>query len=490
VSLINKVINDLEDRQAFTEKNKNRVFRGLSPAENLNHKNKLLTANLFAVMLFLLASVSATYALMGYRADAVLQEAVIDGQQQLEIVELVDTSQALVESIVGSSEEIISPFVSVELDTRQTERALKLDFSLSSFNISKPKPQLVEHIAVDESVARIEAIELNENGNAVFLRLTLASEVKYRAYPLSNPNRVVIEFDNAIFDGVLPDLIDYDGVRNIRLQQKRSGKLIMVMDTTDSYTINKMGLTPSAQGYAFTLSMVSTTTAEQANNNHFVETEKEISETSSAEVAEYGEMKKNINANNDAEQSRRMYMDAQEAYRVGRFMRANALLKALLNKNADHKAARTLLANKLIAQGQLVRAEELLKEGLSTQGGNSDWTNLYARLLVSKGEIDTAIAVLTSVAPEIHKEPDYYAFLAALYQKRERHADAVHTYRQVLQARPDNSVWWMGLAISLEALQQNSEALFAYNKALQGNSMSQDLRKYVHGKINYLNKRG
>ena len=135
-------------------------------------------------------------------------------------------------------------------------------------------------------------------------------------------------------------------------------------------------------------------------------------------------------------------------------------------------------------------AEKLLKEGLAGQAANSDWSNLYARLLVNKGNVTGAVKVLKSVMPDMSIEPDYYAFLAALYQKSEYHEDAVLTYRQVLRVRPGNGVWWMGLAISLESLGRNDEALFAYNKALDGKFMSQDLHRYVQGKISYLNSRG
>jgi MSHA biogenesis protein MshN len=261
------------------------------------------------------------------------------------------------------------------------------------------------------------------------------------------------------------------------------------MDTTESYSIKEMELKPFSQGYTLKISIVSNAVIASGLNKQFPEKQLEMKKSSYSTYAEYGEITKNISSDGNVDFARKMYIDAVELYRLGKQKGANELLTGLLRKHADHKAARTLLAQKLISQGQLQQAEELLYEGLSSQKGNTVWVDLYARLLVNKGDIDNAIDVLAGVTPDVSSEPDYFAFLAALYQKNEQHSEAIKIYREVLKVSPAKSVWWMGLAISLESLQQDRDALYAYNRALQGDRMTQDLQKYVLGKIEYLNKR-
>ncbi len=486
MSLINKVINDLEDRQALLHKNESRFFRGLTGADNPNFKNRLLTARLFAVLLFLLASVSATYALMAYRSEEAIRDIAANMEQHIDAVEIAASPLISLELSNESIEETASMPVSTAVRTGMSENKLKLDFSLSSFQPMEVETGMAKHSIVHDRVTRIESIDISKSKDRVSLHLQVASAVDYRVYALSNPDRIVMEIDNAVFDGVLPSLGAYAGVSAIRLQQHHTGKLLLVIDTTKAYSVEDIELLPTTPGYALSLSILPLGKGGTAENNQQLEAGK----LSSANYVEYGEMEKNINAVNEPGQARRMYIDARDLYRRGNIYEANDLLVALLQENAEHRAARTLLVRKLIEQGQLGEAEELLKAGLTRQVANSYWSNLYARLLVNKGNVTDAVKVLKSVTPDLSTEPDYYAFLAALYQKIEYHEDAVLTYRQVLQVRPGNGVWWMGLAISLESLERNTEALFAYNKALDGKFMSQDLHRYVQGKINYLNSRG
>ncbi len=481
MSLINKVIYDLEDRQALTTDSRGRVFRGLSSAVNLHHNKKILTANLFIVFLFLLASVAGTYAVMEKRADKILDN-----------IEMTDTSTApanISMPVTTYSENIISAQGFDEVDSQIAENQLKLDFSLSSFDTAEVDSQPEKFSDTKKNASSVKAIGLSEYNKNLLLNLQVSTEVDYRAYTLSNPARVVIEIDNAVFDGDIPDLTSQAGVSDIRVRQDESAGLLVVLDTVDDYSIEKMEMTPSVQGYRLNLSMTPQAISVSEKTHPVPGTQAKAQRPSAPVNAGYGDMEKSISSNNEVKQLRTMYMDARELYRHGKIRQANELLFAILKKNAGHKAARTLLARKLMEQGQLQKAEILLKAGLGIAGGETTWKNLYARLLANKGDVDTAITVLTKAMPAVNSDPEYFAFLAALYQKNERHADAVRTYRQVLQSVPDNSIWWMGLAISLESLQQHADALYAYKMALRGKAMSQDLQKYVHGKINYLTKR-
>ena len=259
------------------------------------------------------------------------------------------------------------------------------------------------------------------------------------------------------------------------------------MDTMAPYTVDEMNLNSYSDGYALTLSMASSVNEGPRIPSDIALEELRTREPVSPVNAQFGDMTKSVASKDSA---RTTYINAQGLYRAGKFNEANELLDNLINRYPDYNPGRTLLAQKLIKQGQLVKAEHLLKSGLDRDSKEAIWADLYARLLVNKGKIDAAIVVLTSMTPNIWEEPDYFAFLAALYQKAQRHDDAINTYHEVLQIKPEKGVWWMGLAISLEAVDKYGEALEAYRRASRGNGMSQDLKKYVHSKISYLNRRG
>ncbi|MBT7951479.1 MAG: tetratricopeptide repeat protein [Gammaproteobacteria bacterium] len=488
MSLINKVINDLEERQAFVANKDEKIFRGLTSADTPAYKNNMITMNMFIVILFLIASVSGTYALMENRAEKILGN--IDYPKKLNI----DVSDALSNPkfsqgpLVNTHKNDISTLEIERVKARIREKPLKLDFSIVSLEKVKTEPLLESSSQANSKMTSIQSIAVNEKDDVILLNLKLGSRVNYNAYTLRNPNRIVVEVDDVVLEGVLPDPGKLQGVKNVYLNENHDGKFIMTMNTNDFYLLDDTELLPINEGYGLSISMINTATINADLDSQISDVKVDGSETLSSVSAEYGEMTKNISLNN-VDKARVAYIDANELYRTGKPKEANDLLISLLRDNPEHKGARTLLAQQLISQGQLEQAEETLYEGLNTQDVDSVWVDLYARLLVNKGDVDSAIEILSSVTPDVNNEPDYYAFLAALYQKREQHSEAIKIYREVLKVSPDKSVWWMGMAISLESLQKNGEALYAYNRALRGNRMTEDLQKYVLGKIEYLNKR-
>ena len=121
----------------------------------------------------------------------------------------------------------------------------------------------------------------------------------------------------------------------------------------------------------------------------------------------------------------------------------------------------------------------VLQEGLAISPTEPKLASLYARLLVRLGRVDRALATLKRAAPQLSSDPAYHAFIAALNQRLGEHRVAASTYQDVLEYVPENGVWWMGMAISLEALDEQREAVKAYQRALQAQSLTQDLERYV-----------
>ncbi len=476
VSIINKVIADLEERQILGSNNAGKVFSGLNATENRPRRYSSSIARLFIVLLFFVASVSATYALMGGRESAIIAKE--------------DIAQVSNKSLQLISERVLNKHDKDK--TSLSPNSLKLDFSLPVIDSDLAEQLEVYSAEITQTSNRINVsdVQVIQTNSTMQFRLALSAEANYRAYSLTSPNRVVVHVDKADLSGSLPDLATVPGLSNIRLVDRDRDEVMLVIDTRTFQQVDEIELLPNGDSYQLAFSLKSTEPAGELKVAEQDGFESVVHDISEYESAQFGEMTKQHSHLQVLQSIERRYKKAQVLYRQQKELNANGILSSLLKENPDYVPARSLLSRKLIEQGQLQKAESLLEQGLNLNKTQADWANLYARLQINRGETELAIDVLETAAPEIKTDPGYYAFLAALYQKTDNHRQAVVTYRQVVEQESTNSVWWMGLAISLESLAEDAEALFAYRRAMQGKSMSPDLQQYVLGKISYLSKQG
>jgi len=76
--------------------------------------------------------------------------------------------------------------------------------------------------------------------------------------------------------------------------------------------------------------------------------------------------------------------------------------------------------------------------------------------------------------------------LAALLQEAGQFNAASSTYAQLLRVRPQEALWWMGMAISLEQSGSFDPARDAYQKAVSLPGLNPDLQNYIHGRLRAL----
>lgn len=163
----------------------------------------------------------------------------------------------------------------------------------------------------------------------------------------------------------------------------------------------------------------------------------------------------------------------------GRISEAQTGYEAALQLDAGHEAARQALVVLLLQDNRNADAERVLQDGLKLNIKHSDFAMLLARIQVDRDAAWSALLTLQKTLPYAERKADYQAFVAALLQRLNRHKEAVVHYQAAVQLSPNSGVWWMGMGISLKALQRNDEARVAFKRALESRTLSADLQSYV-----------
>ena len=109
-----------------------------------------------------------------------------------------------------------------------------------------------------------------------------------------------------------------------------------------------------------------------------------------------------------------------------------------------------------------------------------------ASLQYERGDITGAIDIMQTSAPAAQSRPDYRARLAGLLQRQARHREAIDNYQAALRLAPGSGVWLMGLGISLQAVNRNSEAQEAFRRARSSNTLNPELQAFVDQRLKQL----
>ncbi len=181
---------------------------------------------------------------------------------------------------------------------------------------------------------------------------------------------------------------------------------------------------------------------------------------------------------------------AETAFRMGvaqlqdaRVSAAEASFREALKEDPMHLGARQALLGLLLDGGRRDEAEQLLRHALELNPRQPRHAMVLARLEVDRGEVGGVINTLVGALPYVRSDPEYYAFLAALLQRDGRHRDAVDYYRTALQSSPGNSVWLMGLGISLRANDQFADAREAFQRAADSKQLNPELQAFVERQL-------
>ena len=198
------------------------------------------------------------------------------------------------------------------------------------------------------------------------------------------------------------------------------------------------------------------------------------------------EIKKNLRQPSAREQAESEYRKAATALHQGRYAEAQEGFEAAVNLYPTYHGARQALVGLLVEAKRYGDAERTLQEGLALAPAQIGFAMALARLQVDRGDAALAAATLRKGLEYAQGSPDYVAFLAALLQRQGRHEEAVEQFQAALRLRPGAGVWWLGLGISLQAVNRGADAQDAYRRARSANNLSPELAAFAEQRLKQL----
>jgi len=113
-------------------------------------------------------------------------------------------------------------------------------------------------------------------------------------------------------------------------------------------------------------------------------------------------------------------------------------------------------------------------------------TYILARIKEQQGDDAVALDMLKELNRKDIIQNKVLAYRAALAHKLKDFQVSKHDYMRLIQKAPEISNYWLGLAVSCEALGEYEQALTAYKKVKKDSGQSRKVRNFVAGKVQAL----
>jgi tetratricopeptide (TPR) repeat protein len=105
-----------------------------------------------------------------------------------------------------------------------------------------------------------------------------------------------------------------------------------------------------------------------------------------------------------------------------------------------------------------------------------------AHIFVARDDVAGAIHLLEGHKPTIDGYQDYYSLKAGLYYETGDYTDSSTLYRKLLHVDYTNPIYWLGLAVSLDKL-EDGKALQAFHYADYYSGKTSDVKRYIENNI-------
>jgi tetratricopeptide (TPR) repeat protein len=465
MSLINKMLSDLEERHNYFKDEEQLILGGLAPVSNTGFTKSRLPVNFFLVCFFLLTVVIALY---GY-----LEKIPDIPDVSYESIRLTDLTDNGLSMVAGQKLPSVDLINKTSIDGGSLS-GLKLDQKLPFEQEEQPQ--------FEAGSTGIRGINIAPSDSSTLLEIQLDGNPDYQVYTLVDPDRVVIEISDAQLLTSLPEAFDHPYIKQLQVNNTAGNILSLVVSMSTPVEIENTRLAEDYGIFRLSVSIV-----DQLKNTT-LDLVKTFDETQKQVQSDFGKMNITPSSSYSEINHERLMNEARGLYSSREFARADEKMIKLLELDPLHTQGRILFSSSLVNRGNLSVAQQVLKAGLQINPGIAEWAEMYARLLVNQGETRQAIEILSGAFPEISTNADYYALYAALLQRESRHKEASELYKTLLNLQPNNGLWWMGLAISQKFLELNAEALYSFKKSRESQTLDYELTQFVSQQIALLSK--
>ncbi|WP_372871524.1 tetratricopeptide repeat protein [Shewanella sp.] len=184
-----------------------------------------------------------------------------------------------------------------------------------------------------------------------------------------------------------------------------------------------------------------------------------------------------------AERAERAMIKAANAEHAGKLTEAAEHYgEALSLEPARHQARRQLAALRY-GQGRMSDAILVLETGKSRFPDEYSFSLLLAKLWREQGDRQQSLTLLSDIPDGSPLAADKWLLQADIARESQDYPLAEQAYRQLLISDSERSTWRLGLAYALDTQGRFIEAGEHYRRALRGQELSADARRFVESRL-------
>ena len=317
----------------------------------------------------------------------------------------------------------------------------------------------------------ITGVTIQTKDNITEVTFALSHDALYRLVTDSMQNQLSIYIDHAQLQSEIPPIGYLNQAITKITSQQIDDDTRFTLHFTPGATIKHVNLN-SSNAHPELVVAVAMPTASSSN----IATEATASEQSEPPV-------KSLALQNLLLQH---YQTALLNAEAGRYQLAMQQLTALLKMDPTYKDARVSLVALLIDQGDTKQAADYIKTGLTQMPDYVPFVELKARIFALEGKYKQALQLLQTASPPLEENPEYHAFIAAMYEQNNEYALAAALYKKLLAINTSNGSWWFGLGVSLDKLGQDQNAINAYGRAAAQGHLNAESMAYLQNRLHQL----
>ncbi len=151
----------------------------------------------------------------------------------------------------------------------------------------------------------------------------------------------------------------------------------------------------------------------------------------------------------------------------------------------DAKMRKTLAAL-LFGDRQVKEAKRVLIEGLKIAPNDADFRLMLSRIYFKLSQFISALEVLQKHPKDAIPSDKLLSFRAALAERVGQYILAQQDYEQLVLIEPREARWWLGLGISFDKQGMNQQAIESYRRAQSLNQLSSSVNNFVNERLNLL----